>query len=91
MRCFGPKQPFSPKIAPKPGRNAQTKGYGEYTAFLQVGIHIYIYIYILQSTPLSQLYVAPPHGSKVRAKGTKWSIHVVEGAKLGQNGLKTLV
>ena len=31
----------------------------------------------------------PPHGSKVRAKGTKWCIHVVEGAKLGQNGLKT--
>ena len=23
---------FSPKTAPKPGRNAQTKGYGEYTA-----------------------------------------------------------
>ena len=41
----------------------------------------------------SQRYsrVAPlrPHGSKVRAKGTKWCIHVVEGAKLGQNGLKT--
>ena len=33
--------------------------------------------------------MAPPHGSKVRAKGTKWCIHVVEGAKLGQNGLKT--
>ena len=26
---------------------------------------------------------------KVRVKGTKWCIHVVEGAKLGQNGLKT--
>ena len=51
--------------------------------------HTYIYIYILQSTPLSQLWVAPPHGSKVRAKGTKWCIHVVEGAQLGQNGLKT--
>ena len=39
--------------------------------------------------------MTPPHGSKVRAKGTKWSIHVLEGAKLGQkraqNGLKTLV
>ena len=52
-------------------------------------IYIYIYIYIyLQSTPLSQLSVAPPHGSKVRAKGTKWCIHVVEGAKLGQNALE---
>ena len=29
---LGQKQPFSPKTAPKPGRNAQTKGYGEYTA-----------------------------------------------------------
>ena len=26
------KSHFSPKTAPKPGRNAQTKGYGEYTA-----------------------------------------------------------
>ena len=33
--------------------------------------------------------MASPHGSKVRAKGTKWCIHVVEVAKLGQNGLKT--
>ena len=38
--------------------------------------------------PSPQLYVAPPCGSKVRAKGTTWCIHVAEGAKLGQNGLK---
>ena len=34
------------------------------------------------------LVLAPPHGSKVRAKGTKRCIHVVKGAKIGQNGLK---
>ena len=57
--------------------------------YIYIYRYIYIYIYILQPTPLSQLYVAPPHSSKVRAKGTKWCIHVVDRAKLGQNGLKT--
>ena len=56
--------------------------------YIYIYVYIYIYIYIFQSTPLSQLSVAPPHGSKVRAKGTKWCTHVVEGANLGQNGLK---
>ena len=48
--------------------------------------HIYIYIYPLIYTPLP--YSMWLH-SKVRAKGTTWCIHVAEGTKLDQNGLKT--
>ena len=46
---------------------------------------IYVYIYPLIYTPLP--YSTWLH-SKVRAKGTLWCIHVAEGTKLHQNGLK---
>ena len=62
---------------------------GEGCRFEDIYMYIYIYIYILQSTPLSQLWVAPPYGSKVHAKDTTWCMHVMEGAKLRQNRLKT--
>ena len=52
-------------------------------------MYIYIYIYISSNLPPSpQLWVAPPYASRVRAEGTTWCIHVVEGAKLTQNGFK---
>ena len=53
--------------------------------YVYVYIYIYIYIYPLIYTPLP--YSMWLH-SKVRAKGTTWCIHVAEGTKLDQNGLK---
>ena len=53
--------------------------------YIYIYIHIYIYIYPLIYTPLP--YSMWLH-SKVRAKGTTWCIHVAEGTKLDQNGLK---
>ena len=62
---------------------------GEGCSNIYTYIHIYIYIYISFNThPSPQLRVAPPCVFRVRAKGTAWCIHVAEGAKLDQNGLK---
>ena len=48
-------------------------------------IYIYIYIYPLIYTPLPySMWLR----SKVHARGTTWCIHVAEGTKLDQNGLK---
>ena len=52
---------------------------------LAIYIYIYIYIYPLIYTPLP--YSTCLH-SKVRSKGTTWCIHVAQGTKLDENGLK---
>ena len=38
--------------------------------------------------PSPKLYVAAQYGSRITGKGATWCIHLAEGAKLHQNGLK---
>ena len=51
--------------------------------YIYIYTHTYIYPLIYTLLPYSTWL-----HSKVRAKGTTWCIHVAEGTKLDQNGLK---
>ena len=67
------------------GRLEDTYIYIYIYIYIYTYIYIYIYIYPLIYTPLPySMWLR----SKVHARGTTWCIHVAEGTKLDQNGLK---
>ena len=59
-----------------------------YMAYICVCMYIYIYIYICTGHIYIYIYIYIPYGSRLHAKDRTMCIRVVEGAKLGRNGLK---